>query len=147
MKILVYDKYLKEYSDENVIERIYSEADIISLHIPLNDSTTYLVNDQFINKFKKPIYLINTSRGKFVNTKSMVTALKNGKIKGVCLDVLEYEKDSFEQLSIQGFPDEMIYLTKINNSILSPHIAGWTKQSNEKIAEILLKKITTCFPQ
>lgn len=147
VKILAYDKYLKQYSSQNIIEEIYEKADIISLHIPLNDSTTYLVNDQFINKFKNPIYLINTSRGKCVNTKSLVTALKNGRIQGVCLDVLEYEKDSFEQLSIKGFPDELIYLTKINNSILSPHIAGWTKESNVKIAKILLEKITAYVPE
>jgi len=147
VKILAYDKYLKQYSSQNIIEEIYEKADIISLHIPLNDSTTYLVNDQFINKFKNPIYLINTSRGKCVNTKSLVTALKNGRIQGVCLDVLEYEKDSFEQLSIKGFSDELIYLTKTNNSILSPHIAGWTKESNVKIAKILLEKITAYVPE
>ena len=147
VKILAYDKYLKQYSSQNIIEEIYEKADIISLHIPLNDSTTYLVNDQFINKFKNPIYLINTSRGKCVNTKSLVKALKNRKIKGVCLDVLEYEKDSFEQLSIKGFPDELIYLTKTDNSILSPHIAGWTKESNVKIAKILLEKITAYVPE
>ena len=144
VKILAYDKYLEKYANESTMEEIYKKANIISLHIPLNNSTTYLVNDQFINKFKNPIYLINTSRGKCVNTKSLVTALKNGKIKGVCLDVLEYEKGSFEQLSAKGLPEEMIYLTKSNNSILSPHIAGWTNESNLRIAEILLKKITTC---
>ena len=143
VKILAYDKYLENHSFQNIMEKIYIEADIVSLHIPLTNETTYLVNDQFINKFKKPIYLINTSRGKCVNTKSVVTALKNGKIKGVCLDVLEYEKYSFEQLSAKGLPEEMIYLIQSHNNILSPHIAGWTKESNMKIAEILLKKITT----
>ena len=136
--------YLQKHSFQTIMEKIYAEADIVSLHIPLTDETTYLVNNQFINKFKNPIYLINTSRGKCVNTKSLVAALKNGKIKGVCLDVLEYEKDSFEQLSSKGLPEEMIYLTKSNNSILSPHIAGWTNESNARIAEILLEKITTC---
>ena len=143
VKILAYDKYIKKHAFRNVMGKIYTEADIVSLHVPLTDDTTYLVNDQFINKFKKPIYLINTSRGKCVNTKCLVAALKNGKIKGVCLDVLEYEKDSFEQLSAKGLPEEMIYLTKSNNSILSPHIAGWTKESNVRIVESLLEKITT----
>ena len=142
VNILAYDKYLRNHSFRTVMEKIYAEADIISLHIPLTDDTTYLVNDQFIDKFKKPFYLINTSRGKCLNTKSLVTALKNGKIKGVCLDVLEYEKDSFEKLSRKGLPKEMIYLTKSNKSILSPHIAGWTNESNARIAEILLEKIT-----
>ena len=147
IKVLAYDKYLKKHPFRNVMEKIYAEANIVSLHIPLTDDTTYLVNDQFINKFKNSIYLINTSRGKCVNTKSLVTALKNGKIKGVCLDVLEYEKDSFEQLSAKGLPEEMIYLTQSNNSILSPHIAGWTKESDARIAEILLEKITTYAPE
>ena len=125
------------------MQKIYLESDIISLHIPLTNETTYLVNKTFINNFKKPIYLINTSRGKCVNTKSLVMAIKNKKIKGVCLDVLEYEKDSFEELSKEGLPEEMSYLTKSNKSILSSHIAGWTNESNEKIAKILLNKITS----
>ena len=143
VNLLIYDKYLKDYSCQTIMQKIYLEADIISLHIPLNKETNYLVNEMFIDNFKKPIYLINTSRGKCVNTKSLVKAIKNKKIKGVCLDVLEYEKDSFEKLSEQGLPEEMIYLTKSNKSILSSHIAGWTNESNEKIAEILLNKITS----
>jgi len=143
VNLLIYDKYLKDYSYQTIMQKIYLESDIISLHIPLTNETTYLVNKTFINNFKKPIYLINTSRGKCVNTKSLVMAIKNKKIKGVCLDVLEYEKDSFEELSKEGLPEEMSYLTKSNKSILSSHIAGWTNESNEKIAKILLNKITS----
>ena len=143
VNLLIYDKYLKNYCCSTIMKRIYLEADIVSLHIPLTKETTYLVNKQFINNFKKPIYLINTARGKCVNTRSLVAAIKNKKIKGVCLDVLEYEKDSFEQLSERGFPEEMSYLTTSNKSILSSHIAGWTNESNEKIAKILLSRITS----
>ncbi|MDB9910154.1 hypothetical protein OAC83_00880 [Flavobacteriales bacterium] len=77
----------------------------------------------------------------------MVTALENGKIKGVCLDVFEYEKTSFENLSQEGFTNDMQNLMNSKNTILSPHIAGWTKESNVKIAEVLLNKFTSDFPQ
>jgi len=145
--ILAYDKYLKNYSYKNTMERIYKEADIVSLHIPLTEETTYLVDDNFINSFEKDIYLINTARGKCTNTKDLVVALENGKIKGACLDVLEYEKTSFENLSQEGFTNDMQYLMNSKNTILSPHIAGWTTESNVKIAEVLLNKFISDFPQ
>ena len=147
VKILAYDKYLKDYSYKNTMESIYNEADIVSLHIPLTEETTYLVDDKFINSFEKNIYLINSARGKCTNTKHLVTALENGKIKGVCLDVFEYEKTSFENLSQEGFTNDMQNLMNSKNTILSPHIAGWTKESNVKIAEVLLNKFTSDFPQ
>jgi D-3-phosphoglycerate dehydrogenase len=147
VKILAYDKYLKDYSYKNTMESIYNEADIVSLHIPLTEETTYLVDDKFINSFEKNIYLINSARGKCTNTKHLVTALENGKIKGACLDVFEYEKTSFENLSQEGFTNDMQNLMNSKNTILSPHIAGWTKESNVKIAEVLLNKFTSDFPQ
>ena len=141
--ILAYDKYLTEYPYQSTMESIYKQADIVSLHIPLTAETTYLVNDDFINKFEKDFYLINTARGKCANTKSLVLALEKGKIKGACLDVLEYEKISFENLSQEGFSTEMQYLMDSPKTMLSPHIAGWTRESNVKITEVLLKKITS----
>lgn len=139
--ILAYDKYLNKYPFQSKMEDIYKKADVVSLHIPLTDETTYLVNDAFINKFEKNFYLINTARGKCVDTNSIVNALKNGKLKGACLDVMEYEKTSFESLSKEGSIKEMQYLMNSKKTILSPHVAGWTKESNVKIAEVLLKKI------
>jgi len=147
VKILAYDKYLKNYSYKSTMESIYKEADIVSLHIPLTDETTYLIDDNFINSFEKDIYLINTARGKCTNTKDLVAALENGKIKGACLDVLEYEKTSFENLSQEGFSNDMQYLMNSKNTMLSPHIAGWTIESNVKIAEVLLNKFISDFPQ
>ena len=140
--VLAYDKYLNNYPYQSSMEAIYKEADIVSLHVPLTDETTYLVDDEFINRFAKDFYLINTARGKCVNTKQLTTALENGKIKGACLDVLEYEKTSFENLSKGGLTEEMQYLIDSNKTILSPHVAGWTAESNVKIAEVLLDKIT-----
>jgi len=141
VKILAYDKYLDDYPYQSSMEKIYKQADIVSLHVPLTEETNYLVNNNFINKFEKDFYFINTARGKCANTKSIVKALKSGKIKGACLDVLEHEKTSFENLSEIGFTDEMQYLINSKNTILSPHIAGWTIESNIKIAKVLTEKI------
>jgi len=146
VKILAYDKYLTNYPQKSSMKSIYKKADIVSLHIPLTEETTYLVDDNFINSFEKDIYLINTARGKCTNTKNLVTALENGKIKGACLDVLEYEKTSFENLSQDGFSNDMQYLINSKNTILSPHVAGWTTESNVKIAEVLLNKFISDFP-
>jgi D-3-phosphoglycerate dehydrogenase len=147
MKILSFDKYLSNYLYQSSMKEIYENADIISLHIPLTKETTYMINDEFINNFKKGFYLINTSRGECVNTNSLVNALQKGKIKGACLDVLEYEKTSFENLSQEGFTTEMKYLIESEKTILSPHVAGWTAESNRKIVEVLTEKITSYFLQ
>jgi len=147
VKILAYDKYLKDYPYKSTMETIYKEADIVSLHIPLTEETSYLVDDNFINNFEKDIYLINTARGKCINTKHLVAALENGKIKGACLDVLEYEETSFKNLSTKMNSPNMKYLINSKKTILSPHIAGWTKESNLKIAKVLLNKFISDFPQ
>lgn len=141
--ILAYDKYLTKYPYQSTMESIYNQANIVSLHVPLTAETVYLVNDDFIHKFEKDFYLINTARGKCVNTKDLVSALEKGKIKGACLDVLESEKTSFENLSQEGFTAEMQYLLDSPKTMLSPHIAGWTQESNVKIAKVLLEKITS----
>ena len=141
VKILAYDKYLTDYPFQSKMEEIYKQADIVSLHIPLTKETRYLGNNNFMNNFEKDFYFINTARGKCANTKSIVKSLKSGKLKGACLDVLEYEKTSFEDLSKIGFTDEMQYLINSEKTILSPHIAGWTIESNIKIAKVLTEKI------
>ena len=139
--ILAYDKYKTEYGYKADMETIYKEADFLSLHVPLTHETKYLVNDDFISKFNKPFYLINTSRGKCVDTKALAKSLENKKILGACLDVLEQEKMSFEKLATQNNTKDLTYLLKAKNVILTPHIAGWTKESDIKIAEILAQKI------
>lgn len=141
VKILAYDKYLNKYDYKSEMHEIYKKADIVSLHIPLTQETTYLVNNNFINSFQKNFYLINTARGKCVNTRHLISALASGKVKGACLDVLEHENKSFEKLNTNNL--ELEYLTNCNNVILSPHIAGWTIESHYKISKILLRKITS----
>ena len=124
VNILAYDKYLHEYAYKSSMEEIYKSIDILSLHIPLTKHTHHLVDQNFINNFHKRIYLINTARGKCVNTKHLVSAIKRGKIQGACLDVLEYESLSFEHLVQNEMMPEMQYLINSNKIILSPHIAG-----------------------
>lgn len=138
VNILAYDKYLKTYNYKSKMQNIFDNADILSLHVPLTEETNYLVDNAYINKFKKQIYIINTSRGKCVKTIDLVKNLNSGKVIGACLDVLENENMSFEQLKKQRSFNNLI---KNKNIILSPHIAGWTKESNIKIAKILLNKI------
>jgi D-3-phosphoglycerate dehydrogenase len=144
-KVLVYDKYKNDFGNDFIIEtslkHIFEEADVISLHTPLTDETHYMINDEFINRFKKNIYIINTARGKCLNTTDLVKNIQSGKIFGACLDVLEYEVVSFENLDTKSLPEAFQYLIKSDKVVLSPHIAGWTQESNEKIARVLAEKI------
>ena len=144
-KVLVYDKYKKNFGNEFIIEatmeQLFNECDILSLHIPQSEETKYLVNTDFINRFNKNIYLINTARGKCVSTGDLVSAMEAGKILGACLDVLEYESISFENLDVSTLPEPMQYLIKSDKVVLSPHIAGWTHESNYKISKILAEKM------
>ncbi|MFI5142032.1 MAG: 2-hydroxyacid dehydrogenase [Bacteroidia bacterium] len=147
VKVLAYDKYKTNFGNEFVkeskVEDIFEQADVLSLHTPLTEETNYLINDAFINRFKKNIYIINTARGKCLNTADLVKNLENGKVLGACLDVLEYEAISFEGIDVKEMPAPMQYLVKSDKVILSPHIAGWTKESNIKLAEFLAEKIIT----
>jgi D-3-phosphoglycerate dehydrogenase len=143
--VIAFDKYKKGFSDKNVkevsLQTLFDETDILSLHIPLTEETNYMVNDDFINSFAKSIFIINTSRGKIINTKDLVKNLKSGKIRGAALDVLEYENQSFESKGEITDKDTYDYLIKSNKVILTPHIAGWTFESYKKIAEVLVAKI------
>lgn len=147
--VLVYDKYKSRFSNgrvkESTPEEIFEKADVLSLHIPLTGETNYLVNDAYLNQFKKNIYFINTSRGKCVNTADLVKNIERGKVIGACLDVLEYEAVSFEEVDYSKMPEPMQYLLKSDKVVLTPHIAGWTHESNVKIAKFLAEKIIKAF--
>ncbi|MFH2144361.1 MAG: NAD(P)-dependent oxidoreductase [Bacteroidota bacterium] len=149
VNIIAFDKYKSGFSDNYVrevsLKTIFYESDIISLHIPLNKETLEIVNSNFINYFARNIYLINTSRGKIIKTSDLVENMMSGKILGACLDVLEYEKSSFEDFFKQSLPSEFDYLINAKNVILTPHIAGWTKESNYKLSEIIADKIINEF--
>lgn len=148
-KILTYDKYKKNFAPDYVsevsLEKLMEETDIISLHLPINDETKYFVDSSFIAKMKKPFYLINTARGKNVNTADLVEGMKSGKVRGACLDVLEYELASFEKLEISQLPDAFQYLIKSDRVVLSPHVAGWTFESYRKLSSFLAEKIIKTF--
>ncbi|WP_055443899.1 2-hydroxyacid dehydrogenase [Lacinutrix himadriensis] len=127
------------------LEILFQEADILSLHTPQTPLTTNMVDENFINQFAKPFWLINTARGKSVVTKDLVSALQSGKILGAGLDVLEYEKASFENLFSSNMPEAFQYLIQAENVLLSPHVAGWTKESKEKLAQTIVDKIKDIF--
>ncbi|MGJ8548211.1 2-hydroxyacid dehydrogenase [Winogradskyella wichelsiae] len=124
------------------LEELKAKADVLSLHIPQTDLTLNMVNSDFINEFKKPFWLINTARGKSVVTKDLVKALEARKILGAGLDVLEYEKSSFENLfSSDAMPKAFQYLINSEKVLLSPHVAGWTVESNIKLSQTIVDKI------
>ena len=127
------------------LEVLQDKSDVLSLHTPQTDLTINMVNSEFINNFRKPFWLINTARGKSVVTEDLVSALKSGKILGAGLDVLEYEKASFESLFNSGLPEAFEYLTNANNVLLTPHVAGWTVESKEKLAQTIVDKIKAKF--
>ena len=158
------DKNCKQVS----LKELQENADVLSLHTPQTDLTINMVNSAFINGFKKPFWLINTARGKSVVTEDLVSALQSGKILGAGLDVLEYEKASFENLfkpleaealeatrkqsvtsrtSVTNFnlPKAFQYLIEAENVLLSPHVAGWTVESKEKLAQTIVDKIKAKF--
>lgn len=146
VRILVYDKYKKIAKTEGIrqteLREIQKEADIISINIPLNKETKECINKKFIKAFKKPIYIINISRGQIVKTKDLVEAIKNNKVIGACLDVLEYESNDF-YLNFQNQNEELQYLIKSPNVLITPHIAGLTQESYYKLSAILAEKILT----
>ena len=132
-----------EYAQQVSLEELFREAEVISLHVPLTELTHYMVDQKFIDAVEKPFYLVNTARGLNVKTKDLVQGLRSGKIKGAALDVLEYEKSSFENLSSNN--EEMQFLMDSNQVLLTPHIAGWTLQSKVKLASVIASKIIKAF--
>ena len=148
VKVVAYDKYKTNFSSKYVeevsMDFIYKNADFVSLHTPLTPETKDLVNTSFINLFNKPFFLINTARGHSVKVVDLIEALENQKIFGACLDVLEFESTSFEKFSYADNPNFMS-LVKFKNVLLTPHIAGWTVESKEKMAQVILNKIHDKF--
>lgn len=140
---------LPNMGDSNATQVSLSElqerADVLSLHTPWTPETDKMINSDFINKFKKPFWFINTARGNSVVTTDLVEGLKSGKILGAGLDVLEYEKLSFETLFEGEKPTAFEYLLNAENVLLTPHIAGWTFESHEKLAQVIVDKICKIY--
>ncbi|MGV0926082.1 2-hydroxyacid dehydrogenase [Empedobacter sp. ULE_I145] len=131
------NKFAKQVS----LEEFFEQVDVVSLHTPQTPETMQMINAEFISNFNKPFYFVNTARGKSVVTKDLVEAMNTGKILGAALDVLEFEKSSFEKLVASELPEEFQYLIQADNVVLAPHIAGWTHQSKVKLAEFIRDKI------
>ena len=128
------------------IVELFQRTDVLSLHVPQSPSTLNMIDAEFINKFQKPFWLLNTARGKCVVTADLVAALKSGKILGAGLDVLEYEKKSFENMfSDSQMPPAFQYLVNTENVLLTPHVAGWTVESKIKLAQTIVDKIKGKF--
>ncbi len=148
-RIIAWDKYKTGYSDsyvtESSMDELFKNCDILSLNLPLTEETRYLVNDDFLSRFRKDIYIVNISRGQIINTSDLVKNLRKGKVRGAALDVLEYEKSNFEELHRRNIPDDYIFLLEHPKVILTPHIAGWTHESNKKLAEVMATKIIKSF--
>jgi D-3-phosphoglycerate dehydrogenase / 2-oxoglutarate reductase len=144
-KIIAYDKYVLHTTDPFTalvpMETVWREADIVSLHLPLTEETRYFANRAFFDQFEKPIWFVNTARGKNTDTAALVEAMRSGKVKGACLDVLEYEKASLEGLETSQFPAPLNWLMQSDRTILTPHVAGWTQESYVKLSSVLADKI------
>lgn len=145
IKVMAYDKYKKDFGDHFVMEctlnALLKKADVISFHIPQNPETMYMANEQFFARLQNPIFLLNLSRGKIVETHALVKAMKSGKVIGAGLDVLEYEKSSFENFFDDQMPEDFQYLIDSDRVILTPHVGGWTNESYFKMSDVLADKI------
>ena len=143
--VLAFDKYKTGYAEggikECTLHELYNQSDVISLHLPLTPETRDYANAEFFASFDKPIHFLNTARGPILNTAALVDALDSGKVLSAGLDVLEYEKSSFTSLFEGPLPPALTALLKRENVLLSPHIAGWTKESFEKMGAGLAQKV------
>ncbi|WP_298740831.1 NAD(P)-dependent oxidoreductase [uncultured Chitinophaga sp.] len=142
VKILAYDKYKTGFSagyvQEASMEQLYAEADVVSVHLPLTDETYHLANAAFFSAFAKPVYFLNTARGKIVNTPDLIAALETGTIAGACLDVLENEKLATYSAAEQAQFEKLL---RFPNVVLTPHIAGYSHEASIKMPQYVLDKL------
>lgn len=146
--VLVYDKYKKVEAPgitQVPLEGLYNDVDILSFHVPETQETVYMGNYALFSKFKKRLIVLNICRGKVIETKGLVQAMKEKKVVKAALDVLEYETKSFERFFENPLPEDFMYLKTNPNVILTPHIAGWTTQSYYELSNVLAKKILEAF--
>jgi D-3-phosphoglycerate dehydrogenase len=145
VKVLCHD-ILPNKGDKNATQVslavLQAQADIVSLHLPQTPETKAYINVDFINQMAKPFWLINTSRGNQVVIDDLLEAIENKTIKGAGLDVLPFEKSSFEQLDHNPQLQQLIDNPLV---LLSPHIAGWTHQSKERLAQVIVDKVKGRF--
>jgi D-3-phosphoglycerate dehydrogenase len=145
VRVITYDRYRSQYGDayaeEVDLETLQAESQVLSIHIPYQKENHYFINGAFLDRFRHPIFLINTSRGTVLHTQDLVERLRSGRVQGAALDVLEYEEMSFTQLDLSRLPEPFQYLSSSDRVILTPHIAGWSHESAEGHARVLADKI------
>lgn len=150
-RILAYDRYRRHFSAgpnvrESTLEELLEESDVISLHVPLTEETRAIVNEALIEKAAKPFWLINTARGACVRTEALMEGIRNGRIRGACLDVLEFERSDFSGMDEDRIPGTVRELLADHRVLYSPHVAGSSTDSPKRIARVLARKILEAFP-
>ena len=143
--LLAYDKYKTGFGDDFVIEAtleaLLRKSDVISFHIPQNEETIHFANQEFFDALGKPIYLLNLSRGKIVETKSLIESILKGTTISAGLDVNEFEKKSFEEFFDNSDDEALKFLLESDKILLTPHVGGWTVESYYKLSSVLADKI------
>lgn len=144
-RIVAYDKYrhgvAPHYVEEVTLEQLQKQSDIVSFHVPLTEETHYYFNAAFAKAFAKPFYLINTSRGAVVQTSALAEAIREDKVRGAALDVVEYEDMTKDGLDPNTLPEDFRYLLQSDKTVFTPHVGGWTVESKYKLASVLADKI------
>lgn len=143
-RVLAYDKYVSGFDgiyevNEVAFKEVQEECDVVSLHVPLSEETRFLVNTDWIQSMRKPFFLLNTSRGEVIKTEALLNGLDEGNVLGAALDVLEFEKRSLEELEAR--PLLLQRLIDHPKTVLSPHVAGWSVESYQKLSSVLADKI------
>jgi D-3-phosphoglycerate dehydrogenase len=144
-RVIAYDKYKTNYGNQYAeavsLQQLFEESDILSIHIPYMPSNHYFINKEFLNSFRKNIYLVNTARGLVLNTADLAEAMESGKVIGAAIDVIEYEETSFVKLDLSQLPEPFQYLRRSDRTVLAPHIGGWSMEAKEGHARVLAEKI------
>ena len=147
-EVIYYDivnKTPDSYARQVRLDELQDKAQVVSLHTPQTPETIGMIDAAFLAKMQQPFWLINTARGSAVETAALVQAIKQGKVKGAALDVLEYEKSSFENLFEKENNQDLNFLLQAPNVLLSPHVAGWSIESHRKLAELIVRQIVLNF--
>ncbi len=142
VNIIAYDKYRKGFGNATVkevsLEEVFRDADIVSLHLPLTDETKHIANSAFFRSFARPIWFMNTARGKLVNNPDLIAALEDGRVQGACLDVLENEKLN---TYTEEEKEQLAFFLAASNVVVTPHIAGYSHEASIRMPRIVLEKL------